>query len=290
VKQKKIRILYEKLKKKFQLSIFNESTLEAIFSLRVSGLDGIFLALSAIIVLFFFSFFLIRYTPIGSFMPHYMEVSVHNQMIENAYRLDSLTDVINKQTTYIDVVKGIVAGTITVDSTDAEGRQIPIDTLANRHLELMKITRKEAAFRKAYEEKERYNLSTLNTQETKDVVLFYPPVKGDVFSSFNPNQRKYGVDIRVTDRQAVLSVLSGTVVFAGYNPEFRYVIQIQHANDYVSVYKYTTELLKKQGDVVKAGEAVAMVGKAGGNSENQHLYFELWQKGIAQNPTECVIF
>lgn len=260
------------------------------FSLRVSWLDGILLLLSVFIVLFFFSFFLIRYTPVGAFMPPYMDVSVRNRLVEQAYALDSLTDVVNKQTTYIDVVKGIIAGDIKVDSTDEAGRSIPLDTLANQHISLMKATNRELAYRKQYEEQEKYNLSTLNTNGRSDVVLLYPPVKGEVIGRFDPRVRHFGVNVKVSDRQAVLAVLDGTVIYAGYDPDYRYVIQVQHANDYVSVYKYTTELLKKHGDLVKAGEALAMVGKVPGSAEQPHVYFELWQRGIAQNPEEWVIF
>lgn len=286
----KQRRFFDRLKKKFQLSIFNESTLESVFSLRVSWLDGILLVLSVFVILFFLSFFLIRYTPVGAFMPPYMDVSVRNRLVEHAYKVDSLSGVIAKQTAYIDVVKGIVAGDIKVDSADTDGHQIPMDTLAKHHLALMKATDREAAFRKRYEEQEKYNLSTLNTNGATNVLLFYPPVKGQLTGSFDPRLRQFGVDVKVSDRQAVLAVLAGTVIYAGYDPDFRYVIQVQHADDYVSVYKYTTELLKKPGDLVKAGEALAMVGKVSGSTEQPHVYFELWQRGIAQNPAELVLF
>ncbi len=290
MKQKKVRILYDKLKKKFQLSVFNESTLESVFSLRVSLMDGILLAISVFVLMLFVSFLLIRYTPVGSFMPPYMDVNVRNRLVTNAYKVDSLTEVIGKQTVYIDVVKDIIAGDMPVDSLSNEGREIPLDTLAYRHLALMKATRKETAFRQQYEEKETYNLSTLNTQPEKEVIFFYTPVKGQIVGTFNPLVHQNGVDIQVNERQPVLSVLGGTVIYAGYDPDYRYVVQVQHANDYLSIYKYNSELLKKPGDVVKAGEAVAIVGKTAGSSEQPHVYFELWQKGIPQNPSESVFF
>lgn len=290
VKQKRVRILYGKLKKKFQLSFFNESTLESVFSLRVSLMDGILLVLSVFVLMLFVSFLLIRYTPVGAFMPPYMDVSVRNQLVTNAYKVDSLTEVIGKQTVYVDVIKDIIAGKIPVDSITADGHEIPLDTLANRHLALMKATRKETSFRERYEDQEKFNLSTLNTQPEKEVLFFYTPVKGDIVGTFNPKIHQNGVDIRVKDRQPVLSVLGGTVTYAGYDPDFRYVIQVQHANDYISIYKYNSELLKKPGDVVKAGEALAIVGKTAGSSEPPHVYVELWLKGIPQNPVENLFF
>lgn len=290
VKKKRNRTIYNKLKKKFQLSIFNESTLESVFTLRISLLDGILLAISSIVVLVFISFLLIRYTPVGNFMPAHMDVNVRKQMVMNAYKVDSLGETIQKQSAYIDVIKAILAGEIPMDSTQTEGRPIPLDTLSDRHLSLMKATRKEQTFREQYEENEKFNLSTLNTQSDKKVLYFYTPVKGEIIGTFDPRNRQNGIDVRVNDRQPVLSVLSGTVIYAGYNPDFRYVIQVQHADDYISIYKYNSELLKKAGDVVKAGEALAIVGKTAGSSEPPHVYIELWQKGVPQNPVENFFF
>jgi len=290
VKQKKIRRIFNKLKRKFQLSIFNESTLESVFSFRVSLMDGILMVISVFVLMLFVSFLLIRYTPVGSFMPPYMDVSVRNQLVMNAYKVDSLTESIEKQTAYIAVIKDIIAGKIPVDSTTADGHEIPLDTLANRHFALMKATRNETSFRERYEKQEKFNLSTLNTQAEKEVLFFYTPIKGVIIGLFNPQLHQNGVDIRVNDRQPVLSVLGGTVTYTGYDPNFRYVIQVQHANDYISIYKYNSELLKKPGDVVKAGEALAIVGKTAGSSEPPHVYIEVWLKGIPQNLVENLFF
>jgi murein DD-endopeptidase MepM/ murein hydrolase activator NlpD len=52
------------------------------------------------------------------------------------------------------------------------------------------------------------------------------------------------------------------------------------------VYKHNATLLKKEGDYVKAGEAIAILGRSGDNQEVEHLHFELWRNGIAVNPVE----
>jgi murein DD-endopeptidase MepM/ murein hydrolase activator NlpD len=51
------------------------------------------------------------------------------------------------------------------------------------------------------------------------------------------------------------------------------------ANDLVSIYKHNSVLLKKVGDKVKAGEAIAIVGNSGELTTGPHLHFELWLKG-----------
>ena len=48
--------------------------------------------------------------------------------------------------------------------------------------------------------------------------------------------------------------------------------------------------LKKTGEIVKAGEAIAIIGNTGTLSDGPHLHFELWYRGKAINPTDYVIF
>jgi len=72
--------------------------------------------------------------------------------------------------------------------------------------------------------------------------------------------------------------------------ETGYVIQIQHDHNLVTVYKHNAELLKKQGDKVKAGETIAIMGNTGKETTGPHLHFEMWMNGISLNPEEYIKF
>jgi len=289
MKKSKTSLYLEKLKKKFRLTISNESTLESVFSLRVSRLDGIFLSASIIIVLFFIFFVLLRYTPMSSFLPKYMEPKFKERLLNDAYRVDSISRVFDKQSQYISVIKDIINGDVPEDLLSSN-KDIPFDTLANHHLELMKATENELKFRKKYEESEKGNLTTITNKTPKTDLLFYNPIKGKVNSKYNPSEKKYGMDFVVEERQPVMSVLDGTVIFAAYTPEYQYVIHVQHSNDFISVYKNNNELIKKQGDRVKAGEVIAIISATAGATETKVLSFELWQKGFALNPEDYILF
>ena len=45
--------------------------------------------------------------------------------------------------------------------------------------------------------------------------------------------------------------------------ETGFVIEIQHPNNIVSVYKHNASLLKKTGDLVRAGDVISVVGDSG---------------------------
>ena len=87
-----------------------------------------------------------------------------------------------------------------------------------------------------------------------------------------------------------MSVLDGTVIFAGWNDEFGYTIQIQHDGDIVTVYKHNQKLLKKTGDRVSAGAPIALLGNTGSLTTGDHLHFEMWYKGEAIDPTQYINF
>ena len=80
------------------------------------------------------------------------------------------------------------------------------------------------------------------------------------------------------------------MVFASWTNTEGYVIQIQHDNNLISAYKHNSVLLKKIGDYVKAGEAIAIIGNSGELSTGPHLHFELWYNGIPLNPQEYISF
>ena len=91
-------------------------------------------------------------------------------------------------------------------------------------------------------------------------------------------------------QMSIVAILDGVVILSTYTADTGYLIQIQHNQDFVSVYKHCGSLLKKQGDRVKAGEVIALVGDTGDLGTGPHLHFELWYKGQAVNPEYYIAF
>ena len=142
---------------------------------------------------------------------------------------------------------------------------------------------------KQYEESERYNLTTMDNAQVTLGLVFYRPTRGMISSSFDANGKHYGIDIAANPNESVLATLDGTVILSTYTAETGYVIQVQHAQNIVSVYKHCGSLLKKVGDTVKAGEAIALVGNTGEKTTGPHLHFELWSKGRALDPSKYIV-
>lgn len=52
--------------------------------------------------------------------------------------------------------------------------------------------------------------------------------------------------------------MDGTVILSTYTAETGYLIGVQHNQDLISIYKHCGSLLKKEGERVKGGEAIAL--------------------------------
>lgn len=97
-----------------------------------------------------------------------------------------------------------------------------------------------------------------------------------------------GVDFQATIGTPVLAAADGVVLFAGFHPQYGYMIDIDHGNDLVTRYAHTSKLLVKEGDVVRRGRKIAEVGSTG-RSTGPHLHFEVRIKGAAQNPGNFLV-
>lgn len=285
MKKKGRKVFWHNIKFKYKLTVTNENTLEDIVCIHVSKLNGLSWLLLAVSVIFLFAAVVIVFTPLRNYLPGYMNSEVREQVVLNALRADSLQQVVARQNLYIMNIRDIFAGTVRVDTVQS------IDSLTIlRSDSLMERTRQEEEFRKQYEEKERYNLTAVDSNKDASGLIFYRPTRGMMSSGFNPEAKHFGIDIAANPNESVLATLDGTVILSTYTAETGYVIQIQHSQNFVSVYKHCSSLLKKEGDSVKGGEAIALVGNTGEKTTGPHLHFELWHRGRAIDPSKYIVF
>lgn len=267
------------------MTVTNENTLEDIVTLHVSKLNGFSVLLSVLIVLFLIASLIVAFTPLRNYLPGYMNSEIREQVVANALQVDSLQQLVERQNMYIMNIQDIFRGNIKTDTVHS------MDSLTVlRKDSLMERTQREADFRKQYEETEKYNLTSITSRPEVDGLIFYRPTRGLISSSFNAEQKHFGTDIAANPGESVLATLDGTVILSTYTAQTGYLIEVQHNRDFVSVYKYCGSLMKREGDVVKGGEAIALVGNAGQQSTEPHLHFELWHKGRAVNPELYIVF
>lgn len=276
----------QKVRFKYRVSVLNENTLEESWYVRLSRFRVFLYGSLFIFITFLILASLIIYTPLRYYLPDYGGSGDRAGVINKSMQVDSLLKQMQLQATYLEVLKGIISGEVSQDAALAAD-SVPLKERAEI---MMEKSKNEKEFVENYEEAEKYNLSSLANREVENIYVFFKPAKGIISSAFNMEDKLYGISILTAPNESVVSVLAGTVIYASYSFDYGWVIQVQHDENYVSVYKHNTSLLKKVGDNVKAGEAIAFTGDDASRKTGNQFYFELWKKGKPVNPEEVIIF
>ncbi len=103
---------------------------------------------------------------------------------------------------------------------------------------------------------------------------------------FNTVVMNKGVEISpAKDKSLILSVHPGKVVYADYFQGYGNLLIIDHGMTYYTLYGHCSEFLAAVGDMVRAGQPVAVVGDTG-SLKGECLYFEVRYKTKALDPLQ----
>lgn len=286
-KPKGRKALLSKLKNKYRLVIMNDATFEEKLSFRLTPLN-VFTAGGTILIVFITGLVaIIAFTPLREFIPGYSDVNTRKNALLAVLKTDSLENALLARDIYIQNIASILEGKITKEELDAK-----VDSALKYKNIFISKSPQDSILRAQIESEDKYNIALKDEtiRKSMSAYFFFAPLNGYVTASFNPREDHFGVDIVGPENEAIKATLEGTVVLASWTNDNGYVLQIQHTNNIISVYKHNSALLKKVGDYVKAGEPIAIIGSTGENSTGPHLHFELWYNGMPINPQEYIIF
>lgn len=170
--------------------------------------------------------------------------------------------------------------------------QTHADTKINRSVF---ISAQEFCAEHAQEETDKQEV--VEASVTKDISspvftnLSKPLKKGRITSPYgyrtNPVTGKYskhcGLDIGAKEGAEIHAVMSGTVKKSGKESSYGNYLIIDHGNGYRTLYAHCSKLLKKTGEKVEAGEAIALVGHTG-RATGPHLHIEVRKNGEKIDP------
>ena len=274
---------------KYRFTIFNDTTFEEVWRIRLTQYNAFLLSTFFLLFIIGATTCLIAFTNLRNFIPGYPDVIMRRDILMSAIRLDSLDRELALRDKYFANLNSIIAGKGPASSYSTQ------DTSGNYRAIKFKSIPEDSALRAQVESSERYNL-TLGPASPEAVTSlaslhFFPPVKGVISSHFDIRAKHFGTDIVSRPKSPVSAVLDGTVIFTGWTMETGFVIEVQHQNNIVSVYKHNESLLKETGDLVRAGEPISIIGSTGElYTSGPHLHFEIWYKGRPLDPEEHILF
>jgi murein DD-endopeptidase MepM/ murein hydrolase activator NlpD len=274
---------------KYRVTIINDTTFEEVWKIRLTQYNA-FLLISFIILLFStITASLIAFTNLREFIPGYPDVTMRRNILISALRLDSLDRQLALRDKYFANLSAIISGN---QPAEMYVRQ---DTTKNYKAINFKTSPEEAALRAKVENDERFNLTpgSLTAESVSGLASlhFFPPVKGIISGKYDIRTKHFGTDIVTKPKAVVSAVLDGTIIFTAWTMETGFVVEVQHPNNIVSVYKHNASILKETGDLVRAGEPISIVGDSGElYTSGPHLHFEIWYKGSPLDPEKHILF
>ncbi len=273
----------KKERKSYKLTVYDEDTLQERWSFRLTSVNIIAYAGLLVFLIGALVWLLLAYTPLNNIMPSRALNSYRDDMLALAIRVDSLENVIEVREEYFATISNLMDGRMETAENVADSviERQKFDFTKNKH---------DSILQTLIEEEEQKTMAVVggSNQDRLKKMSFYMPVKGTITSKFDVNHP--GIDIAAKGDEPILSTLPGTVIMATWSVETGYVIQVQHDNNMVSIYKHNSTLLKKQGDKVEAGEPIAIIGNSGELTSGPHLHFELWHNGVAVNPEQYIAY
>lgn len=288
-KKKNKKKLIKKLKNKYRLVLMNDSSFDERISVLLTPMNVI----AVVAAIFFFiagiTVSLIIFTPLKEYVPGYADSRMRINAFNAAMKADSLEHSQALYAQYFNNLQNVLNGNVSADTT-AIADETPVQY---EHLDFA-ISKEDSLLRAQIEEEEEYSIAfdveNRNLNTGMPGVFFFTPIRGTVTASYNAKTDHLGVDIAAKDGEAIKAVLEGTVILSSFTSDGGNVIQLQHSNNLVSVYKHNSALLKKVGDKVKAGTSIAIIGNSGEYTDGPHLHFELWYNGQAMDPQEFIVF
>lgn len=199
----------------------------------------------------------------------YYEIASNKEVIEKVDTLETAEQIVNN-------IKEISNGTYTFtinEKTTNNIQEINTDTL--------EIAKENIISKLKLDTTEE--ISNIN-----GIKIATLPVTGTISSRYGVSSsirssRHTGLDIAASQGTQIKVVADGKVTSAKYNGSYGYLVKVDHGNGLETWYAHTSKMYVREGQEVKAGDIIALVGSTG-NSTGPHLHFEVRINGEHVNP------
>ena len=247
-----------------------------------SGIVALTLLIFTIVLL------LVAYTPIVEFLPGFKSDAARSResLMESVMRLDSIERRMNEMLIYNDNISLIMNG-----KTPAVRTTIATDSI-HRSKALVLPSLEDSLLRVQMEGTGEYGLnSTVRTNTSiRDNIEMIVPIEGIITKHFNLREGSFGIEMTSAAMAQVTAITTGTVVSADWMPEKSYIIEIQHPNGLISIYKNLSQTLVHKGQVVTGGEVIGYSCETPASDGSNNFELELWNGGKAVDPEGYIVF
>ncbi|MBP3355967.1 MAG: M23 family metallopeptidase [Rikenellaceae bacterium] len=282
---KGLKYLIRNLREKHRLSLRNQHDDSEVWYMFISPLNIVSVIVAVVLVLFVIILSTVAYTSILDLVPGYPGSRSRAMLVENIMRLDSMERELSNMRVYSDNIALVMAGKTPVMRTLPEA-----DTFSPELTDKTAVPRtaEDSVLRSQMEGEGEYGLNRASSvKKLRESFELAAPVSGIVIEKFDPRSGQYGVGITTTAEQPVVAVAAGTVILSMWSPDEGYVMQVQHPDNIVSVYKHVEQVIRQVGERVRVGE---ILGYTASEADRGVMVFELWNNGTAVDPEGYILF
>ena len=240
------------------------------------------------LMLFILTLSLVAYSPILEFLPGYRTEADRSResLVQNIIRLDSMERMMNDMLTYNQHIALIMEGKTPVARTLATSDSTRTSKV------LVMPSPEDSLLRAQMEGDGPYAIagrSGGSRRSVREAIELAKPVEGIITDRFDIRNGNFGVRIAAAASDRITAIDNGTVVLSLWTPETGYMVELQHANNLLSVYKGLSQSLVTTGQTIRAGEMVGYNAEAE-EGEVRLFEFELWNNGKPVDPEGYIVF
>ncbi|MFZ1788523.1 MAG: M23 family metallopeptidase [Saprospiraceae bacterium] len=270
------RSLFERLQDNYRLVVIDDDDLKEVNTFKFNLITLYILISTLLVITGAVAIALIFFTPIKRLIPGFEITNDNSQYVELRRKVDELEELLQAQDVYNNGLGNLLQGMEPGVAPAASEEDTDEETSSNVKDAVTPIN----------------NALAEEASKTKELnqFVFASPLTGTMSAKFDPDIEHFGSDITAPKNTAIKSIMGGIVISADWNVDAGNTVIIQHPRNIVSVYKHNSALLVKTGDVVKSGQAVAIIGNTGKLTNGPHLHLELWYNGYPVNPENYISF
>jgi murein DD-endopeptidase MepM/ murein hydrolase activator NlpD len=97
-----------------------------------------------------------------------------------------------------------------------------------------------------------------------------------------------GLDFQGPIGMPIYAAGDGKILSTGWDNAYGLTVKIEHMNGLVSKYAHASKILVSEGQDIKAGQLIALIGTTG-RSTGPHLHFEIIKSGTPVNPKDYLV-
>lgn len=275
--------------RKRRLSLRNVSDGSEEWHIHLSPASVFAAFVSFALLLFLLILLLTAYTPVLEFLPGYRTEATRTRegLIRDLIRLDSMERMMNDMMTYNENIALIMEGKTPVVRTLVSSDSSRLDKT------LVVPSREDSLLRAQMEGDGPYSItgSEASRRAVREAIGMVTPVEGILTEGFDIRQGRLGVRIAAASGAGVAAIGNGTVVLSLWTPDDGYVVQLQHPDNLLSVYRNLAQSLVTAGQTVRSSEVIGYAAAPDGDESKTKLFeFELWNDGKPVDPEGYIVF